>query len=134
MNKQMAGSIGIALLLLVGCAAQGPKLANSIEDIVGTWQSTASSAEVQINADGTTRAQFQDGSHQDSEFRFEGTRLFFIGPPGVGCTLEGYETGIYEVELLVNGNRKFIVIEDECMSRVNYFAGRLVGVEWEPVP
>lgn len=134
MNKQMTGSVFIALFLLAGCASSGPKFANSIEDIVGTWQSNTSSAEVQINEDGTVRAQFPDARHHVGEFWFEGTRLFFIDPSKTLCALEGYETGIYEVELLENGNRKFIVIEDECMTRVNYFVGRLVGVEWEPVP
>ena len=53
---------------------------------------------------------------------------------GLGCTLEGHETGIYEVELLENGNLRYIVIEDECLTRINYWAGRIIEVEWEPVP
>ena len=122
MNKRMASSIAIALLLVAGCAALGPKLASSAEDIVGTWQSTNTSAELQINEDGTTRVEFGDGSFFTDQFRFERTRLFFSG------------NGIYEVELLENGNLKFTVIEDENQTRANYLAGGLIEAEWEPVP
>ncbi len=109
-------------------------MASSFEDIAGTWHSTISSVEVQINEDGTTRAQDMEGRIIIGEFRFEGTRYFDKASPGDGCTLEGHGTGIYEVELLENGNLKFTVIEDECLVRVNYFAGRLIEAEWEPVP
>ncbi len=115
--------------------APGPKLASSAEDIVGTWQSTASSVEVQINEDGTIHAQSSStGEINELEFRFEGTRFFQKNSRGLGCTLEGHETGIYDVELFENGNLKYIVIEDECLTRVNYLAGRIIEVEWEPVP
>ena len=134
MNKLVASSTAIALFLLAGCAASGPKLASSAEDIVGTWQSTVTSLEIQFSADGTLRAQTAQGTDVTFEFRFEGMRIFFKDIPNGGCTQIGAETGIYEVELLENGNLKFIVIEDECLVRVNYQAGRLVEVEWEPVP
>jgi hypothetical protein len=134
MNKLVAGSIAIAMFLLAGCAASGPKLASSAEDIVGTWQSTIHSGEVQLNEDGTWRSQYPDGGVETGEFRFEGTRYFDKASPGSGCTLIGAQIGIYEVELLESGNLKWILIEDECLTRVNYFAGRLIEVEWEPVP
>jgi len=115
--------------------APGPKLASSAEDIVGTWKSTTSSIEVQFNEDGTLHAQSSStGTIAEEEFWFEGTRFFVKDSRGLGCTLEGHETGIYEVELLENGNLKYRVIEDECLTRVNYWAGRLIEPEWEPVP
>ena len=131
MNKKLASLIVLALFLLAGCGASGPKLASSAEDIVGTWQSTVSSLEVQFNEDGTLRAQNAAGNTVDFEFCFEGTR-FLIGPDS--CQNLGGDIGIYEVELLDNGNLKFIVIEDDNLTVVNYFAGRLIEVEWEPVP
>ena len=36
MNKQIASVIAIGLFLLAGCAASGPKLLDSAEDILGT--------------------------------------------------------------------------------------------------
>ncbi len=134
MNKLVAGSIAIAMFLLAGCAASGPKLASSAEDIVGTWQSTIHSEEVQLNEDGTWRSQSPDGGFATGEFRFEGTRYFDKASPGSECTLIGAQIGIYEVELLESGNLKWILIEDECLTRVNYFAGRLIEAEFEPVP
>jgi len=97
MNKLMAGSIATALFLLAGCGARGPKLASSAEDIVGTWQSTTSSAELQFNEDGTLRIQFEGGVIVNAKFRFEGTRFFDIDSSlkpsiafrparGVGCS------------------------------------------------
>ena len=135
MNKLLAGSIAIALFLIAGCAASGPKLASSAEDIAGTWHSTIASVELRLNADGTSRVQFGDGSANTGEFRFEGTRLYLKPLGGSNeCVEMGAETGIYEVELLESGNLKFTVIEDDCLSRVNTIAGRLIEAEWEPVP
>ncbi len=134
MNKLIASSIAIALFLIAGCAASGPKLASSAEDIAGVWQSTVADAVVQLNEDGTARSLGPEGDFPIGKFRFEGTRLFFTDRPNTDCSFLGFETGIYEVELLENGNLKFIVIEDECLIRINYLAGRLVEAEWEPVP
>ena len=135
MNKLVASSIAIALVLLAGCAASGPRLANSAEDIVGTGQSSTSSVEIQFNEDGTSRIQFESGTIGNAEFRFEGTRFFekHIGLSS-GCIGLGAETGICEVELLENGNLKFTVIEDECATQVSALSGALIEREWEPVP
>ena len=135
MNKQIASVIAIALLLLAGCAASGPKLLDSAEDIVGTWQSNVTSVALHFTEEGTWGHEFPgDHAHTGSEFRFEGTRLIFNSNPAGGCFLQGHETGIYEVELLENGNLKFTVIEDDCLVRVSYTAGRVIEVEYEPVP
>ena len=136
MNKLMASSIGIALFLLAGCAAPGPKLASSAEDIAGTWHSTISRAEIRFSDDGTFIDLPTPTNPGTGEFRFEGTRFFWkeLDPPGSACLLEGAETGVYEVELLENGNLKFTVIEDECPGRADYLEGRPTEAEWEPVP
>jgi len=135
MNKLVASLIAIALVLLAGCAESGPKLASSAEDIVGTWQSTTDSRMVQFNEDGTLIGGPANVNPTPAEFRFEGTRLFLLGiAPRDSCILEGAETGIYEVELLENGNLKFTVIEDECAIRVSAITGALIEREWEPVP
>ena len=136
MNKQMASLIAIALFLLAGCAASGPKLASSAEDIAGTWKSTISSVEVQFNEDGTLLLRPSPGSSDlVSEFRFEGTRLFWKAlSPGSDCVRLGAEASIYEIELLENGNLKFTVIEDGCATRANTMQGATVAAEWEPVP
>jgi len=134
MNKLVTSSTAIALFLVAGCAASGPKLASSAEDIVGTWHTPASSVELQFNEDGTTRIKTAQGTDVIREFRFEGTRFFSTDIPNGGCSQIGAQTGIYEVELLENGNLKFTVIEDECPGRVNTLTGALIEREWEPVP
>jgi len=65
------------------------------------------------------------------EFWFEGTQFFT--QDSVGCDV-GNPIGIYEVELLENGNLKFTVIEDECATRANGMQGATVAAVWEPVP
>ena len=102
MNKLVASSTAIAVFLLAGCAASGPKLASSFEDIAGTWHSITSSAEIQFNEDGTVRRRTAEQTPADAGFRFEGTRLILTDTPGRDCTLIGAEIGIYEVELLEN--------------------------------
>ncbi len=134
MNKKLALSIVFAAVVLVGCAASGPKLASSLEDIAGTWSPNTSTAEVQIDEDGTYLGRDAAGNTYPAQIRFEGTRFIYKDSPGGSCTLKGYETGIYEIELLENGNLKFTVIEDECPERINFMAGRLAEVEFEPVP
>ena len=135
MNKLVTSSIAIALFLLAGCAASGPKLASSAEDIPGTWKSNTSSWEIQFYEDGTFfREIVDDHAHDGEEFRFEGTRLILKDEPAGACTREGAETAVYEVELFENGNLMFTVIEDECAIRVTFFTGALIEREWEPVP
>jgi len=135
MNKLVTSSIAIALFLLAGCAASGPKLASSAEDIPGTWKSNTSSWEIQFYEDGTLRREIvDDHAHDGEEFRFEGTRLILKDEPGGACTREGAETAVYEVELLENGNLMFTAIEDECAIRVTFFTGALIERGWEPVP
>ena len=134
MNKRMVSSVAIALFLLAGCAASGPKLASSFEDIAGTWHSITSSAEIQFNEDGTVRRRTAEQTPGDAGFRFEGTRLILTEIPGSSCYLIEAQIGIYEVELLENGNLKFTAIEDECATRLNYLEGALIEAEWEPVP
>jgi len=53
MNKLVAGSAGIALFLLAGCAAQSPSVASGAEDIVGIWKTTIGATEIQFNGDST---------------------------------------------------------------------------------
>jgi len=134
MNKLVASSTAIAVFLLAGCAASGPKLASSAADIVGTWKSSTSSVTFQFNEDGTTRITTAQGTDVIREFRFEGTRFISTDIPNGGCTHIEAQIGIYEVELLANGNLKFTVIEDECPGRVNGLTGALIEREWEPVP
>jgi len=135
MNKLVTSSIAIALFLLAGCAASGPKLASSAEDIAGTWHSTTDSGVLQFNEDGTALGDPAAVNPNPAEFRFEGTRYFVTNTgQGNACTQLGADTGIYEVELLENGNLKFTVIEDECAIRVSVLSGALIEREWEPVP
>ncbi len=131
MKKLVIALFTASFLVLVGCAASGPKLASSGEDIAGTWHSTTSSAVAQLNEDGTIRWQFSTGRIVNGKFWFEETQYFV--QMSVACDV-GNPIGIYEVELLENGNLKWTVIEDECLSRVNYIAGRIIEVEWEPAP
>ncbi len=109
-------------------------LANSAEDILGTWSSL--SMELTFNENGISLLQIGAGSPRESEFRFEGTRLIMKEVTNLRetCVTDGFEVGFYEVELLENGNLKFIVIEDECTRRVSVLEGGIVKTDWEPVP
>ena len=128
----MAGPTAVALFLLAGCAAQGSSLASGAEDIAGTWRTIIGATEIQFNGDGTyvvtTPAFVARG-----EYRFEGTRLFLKALDQCDIIVVG-ALGTYEVQLLENGNLKFIAIDEECPTRVGRMQVQTIAAEWEPVP
>jgi len=132
MNKLVAGSVGVALFLLAGCAAQSPSLASGAEDIIGTWKTTIGATEIQFNGDSkyvvTTPAFVARG-----EYRFEGTRLLLKALDQCDIIVVG-ALGTYEVQLLENGNLKFTLIEEECPTRVGRMQEQTIAAEWELVP
>jgi len=142
MNKLLAGSIAIAMFLIAGCGARGPKSASSAEDIAGTtWFSNfGGPLYFQFFEDGTMRASsnrelVEDHPQGISKFWFEGTQLFLESTHQGHCDEDA--VGIYEVHLLENGNLRFVASEDECAGRATRFQGLVDGEitsEWEPVP
>jgi hypothetical protein len=145
MNKLLAGSIAIAMFLIAGCGARGPKLASSAEDIAGTtWFSNfGGPLYIQFFEDGTMRGSsnrelVEDHPQAITKFWFEGTQLFFEATHQGGCDEDAPDAvGIYEVHLLENGNLRFVASEDECAGRATRFQGLVDGEitsEWEPVP
>jgi hypothetical protein len=130
----------IGILVLVGCSTADVEKADSIEDIVGLWQTTSIGQGptwyLLYLEDGTIHGStnldlIDDRPVFAADARFEGTKLFMEETLGV-C--EENPTGIYEVELLENGNRTFTAIEDECARRVSFNEGARGDEEWEPVP
>ena len=115
-------------------ATPNPNLANSAEDILGRWSSLT--LELTFNDDGTSVLYLNAGSPRESEFRFEGTTLIIkeITDLRETCVAGGFAVAFYEVELLENGNLKFIIIEDECAYRTSVLEGGFVKTEWAPVP
>ena len=152
MNKKLAFSIALALVLLAGCATPAPEptatsepiqtpevtLATNVVDIVNLWTQSGSGARsyILIDADDTmtfaraTPKNLQDQPYWIFQILFEGTKLF-IKPtisvyPHEACA---NSVAIYEVQLLEHGNIKIVMIEDECQMRVLWLLG-----EWEPFP
>ena len=130
----------IGVFVLVGCGAEDVEKADSIEDIVGTWQRVGGSIEYiqRYFADGTYYGVYGGGSLDQlneriggnaGEYWFEDTQYF---------ESHGWPTpGVYEILLLESGNIKYELIEDVCSG----CAGLAVGsgstegeIEWEPVP
>lgn len=148
MNKLVAGSIAIAMFLLAGCGAAGegppePGPITSVEAIVGTWQRTSGSpSHIQFFEDGnmngsSSRENVEDHPEITDKFWFEGRQLF-LETTSLNGGCEENIVGIYEVNLLENGNLQFVAAtEDECAGRVTILAGRPdegITREWEPVP
>ena len=156
MKKIIATLIGIGLLLLAACAPSAPPTATpvptptpvpvleSAEDLIGIWHSTPRKPNVgefyqQFKEDGTYRVatlsadRLEDHPNVEGEFWFEGKQLFIKDIAGVPawdvCVRPKQIIGKYEVQVLANGNLKFVKIEDECSGRANVLPG-----EYEPVP
>ena len=115
----------IGLFLLTGCTASdapsGPRPVTDAKDILGTWD-ISGEGHVQYNEDGTfryakLRESLEKGPLVVGEFWFDEGQYFekeidvHSEPP---C---GSAVGIYEVQLLENGNLSFTVVEDECEAR-----------------
>ena len=146
MNKLLAGSIAIAMFLIAGCGTAGegppePGPITSVGAIVGTWQRTSGDSHyIQFFEDGkrngsSTLENVEDQPIVTDKFWFEGGQLFLEATSLGVCDLN--IVGIYEVELLENGNIQFVAIEDECAIRATSLYGRPddgIIREYEPVP
>ncbi len=135
MKRTKATGIAVALLLLTGSAtrAQESALETNLTDVVGIWRTVVSPAPrehfLQFKEDGTYRIahapeELEYVPGHVGEFSFEGTQLFIKRTendvPGNAVCIG--LTGIYEVELLANGNLRFVEIEDECSAQArNHF-------------
>ena len=156
-NRTLAQAIGLAIvvLLLVGCGiSQSPPTPTPIpptttplpptpsappepgpiteaKDIVGIWMFQAMF--VEYDEDGTVRyaesrlTMREEKLTDVGEFWFEDGQYFqkLTGFYKMG-DCQGI-TGIYEVQLLENGNLRFSVVEDECTQRAD-----LLAIEHEP--
>jgi ketosteroid isomerase-like protein/predicted small lipoprotein YifL len=110
-------------------------LADSADDIVGTWRNPGLNSAFRFNADGTYRYATRLGNLDDEPnvkgtFRFEGTKLLLAEAEVVGVGGCEDVPGIpsYEVRLLESGNIQLAAVEDECTRR----SGAL-SLEYEPV-
>ncbi len=122
--------IAVALLLLTGSAtrAQEPALATNLKDVVGIWRTVVTPAPrqhfLQFKEDGTygiahapEELELDRVPGHVGEFWFEGTQLFIKRTKYTECI---GVIAIYEVELLANGNLRFVEVEDVCDAR-NHF-------------
>jgi len=141
--KKIIVMIGVALLLVASCGPSGPpaKLATKAEEIAGTWHRTELiegwDMYLQITADGKaafTRSPEVSGfASAGGEFSFEGTQWHFTLTTftqelGRRCHQMGEDSAIYQIQLLENGNLKFVEVDEACPGRRSTLA-----TQWEPV-
>ena len=140
LKKTIIALLVIGVFVLVGCGTSDVEKADSIEDIVGTWQQVGGTSEeyCQYSDDGTaicapTLDHIERNVGFISEYWFEGTQYFDRLGEGGGCT----QVGVYEISLQPNGNLKFELIEDNCAGRIFGTVGSDGDeglIEWERVP
>ena len=143
----------IGVFVLVGCGASEPGKADSIEDIVGTWQRVRvdgdtlvveycrfSDEGTYLCADSVEKPNGQEpltGTTIAGGYWFEGPQYYanidhgetLMGP---SCANEG----VYEILLLASGILKHELMEGECDGRVSSIvgSGSTDGkIEWAPV-
>ena len=103
--------------------APTPVLAAKADDIVGTWVGIGADALYErFNADGTLQVakslkNLADKPDARMTFRFEGTRLILTEVEAIGLPSCDAKTAVYEVQLLPDGNMKFVAIDDKCSPR-----------------
>jgi hypothetical protein len=137
MKKVIIILTGLGLLLLVGCGPAEPELATSVEDVSGTWTPAdpGESGYFTIHSDGSlscgpTLSVAREFSVCDASVWFEGTEMHLVDQNDCNAA-----EGVYEIQLLENGNIKHLLVEDdEACSRIDFLAGEdREGVEMEPV-
>ena len=136
--------VGVCLLALSACGGSGPsgELVTTGDDLVGVWKRATEWKSggwvvgyMQCEADGTMdlgRAPDKwDYAVCSYAVAFEGTQVSVTETdcPGFQCTGRGEPAAVYQVQLLANGNLRFVVVEDGCPVRRNM----LTLEEWEPV-
>ena len=144
------------LLALSACGGSGPsgEVITKGDDVLGVWRRTERWAHrgsgldirnmhVNLEADGTMAFGMSPDKWEyelcSEEFAFEGTQFKVTETtcPGLmgsssgdeSCAGQGTLSGVYEVQLLANGNLKFIDAGDTCQNRRQI----LTLAEWEPV-
>jgi len=152
-TRVMTITILVLLLALSACGGAGPpgEPLTKAEDAVGVWRRTERwtvlrggfpEMYMQVRADGTmgfSQAADTDYEWMSLDFAFEGTGFSITetGFRGFGgeahdmsCTGgSGAPSGVYEVQLLANGNLEFVNAQDACQMRRETFT----GTEWAPV-
>ena len=139
------GGAAAALVIIVGIGfwalplGDGPEPGpvSSLEDFAGTYENVGSGGQfyLHILEDGTlhlssNRDLVEDRPEIIEETRFEGTKVFLKNTKGVCVDEDAIADAIYEIQLLENGNLKFVAIEDTCGGR----SGGLQIGEYAPVP
>ena len=116
----------IGLILLTGCSASdtpsGPGPVTDAKDILGTWKKAGTY--YQFNEDGTYRSassleMLAERPRTLGEFWFEGGQFFKKEIKVRNVSSCGSAIGIYEVQMLENGNLEFTSVEDECQKRAS---------------
>jgi len=100
-------------------------LADSADDIVGTWRNAGLNSAFRFNADGTYSyarrlADLDNEPNVKGEFQFDGTKLFLETKEAQGvqpCEDTDTSVPVYEVRLLASGNIWLVAVEDTCARR-----------------
>jgi hypothetical protein len=152
MRTTLLAGLVVVLILLSACGGSGPagEPVTKAEDVLGVWRRTKRwsaafpAIYMQFRADGTmgfsTVPDKWDYEWMGVDFAFEGSRLsvtettwraWSSDPNPQSCTDgSGAPSGDYEIQLLANGNLKFVNAQDGCEYRREI----LTLAEWEAVP
>ena len=141
MQKPIASLMVVGLLVLAACGTGDtvePGPITSFDDIAGsTYEAVGPGGQgyLHILEDGTLHLSSNPDLVEDrpqiiSETRFEGTKVFLKDIKGTCVDEDAIADAIYEIQLLENGNLKFVAIEDTCLAR----SSPLSVTEYAPVP
>jgi hypothetical protein len=119
--------VAMVLLGLAACGGSQPAASLGGVDLTGVWKCDECPDFLQLNEDGTyavapIKPDFLEKAPADKgEFRLEGASFTFISSnESFICPSQA---GSYQVELTELGQLQFILEEDACQERANFYPG-----------
>jgi hypothetical protein len=134
MKRQFSLVVLAGLFFISACGSKGPPLATSPEEIAGMYAVSPGNTILRFDLDGKIVAApsltlARNPVADPGEFRFEGDQLIL---PTIDDPVCGTTTAIYQVQLLEEGNLRFVAIGDDCEHRVNVFQGPIMEETGQP--
>lgn len=121
----------VIAVFVAGCGSTTPRAVTDIDEIVGTWKSVPPALTIRVKPDGIVQSgvsitRIEENAASGNK-TWESIFSFEAGHLNIANFIDCHDSvGLYDVQLLPNGNMQFTVVDDDCIIRVSAFMGQRV--------